>query len=219
MKESDDIPEPEENLHKILTKILSYQYALSEDRAVELKELIKEGALSEKDLEFIKTHSVKYKPHKLSDHHTMDMLEMPTAGGGCMFIGPCGAPLTKRSVELIGFPPVLEEFLLLPKPEDEFLMHVEFSEEDGMGISPGGICFTLMDPEWRRLLPGLRDVASKWKLQHWQDEEIQGSWILSFRLDLSPRRTAEVAVAFLREGCGFSDDYEVVFSAGALDEN
>ena len=98
-------------------------------------------------------------------------------------------------------------------------MHIEFSEEDGMSISPGGISFLLMNPEWRRLLPRLRDVASKWKLQLWQDEEIQGTWILSFRLDLSPRRTAEAAVALLREGCGFPDDYEVVFSAGALDED
>jgi hypothetical protein len=98
-------------------------------------------------------------------------------------------------------------------------MHVEFSEEDGMGISPGDISFALMNPEWRRMLPRLRDVASKWKLQLSEDEEIQGSWILSFRLELGARETAEAAVAFLREGFGFSDDSEVIFSAGALDED
>ena len=219
MKESDDIPEPEEKLHEILTKILVYQYGLSTDRAVDLDELLKEGALTEADNEFLEKHSVNYKPHRLSDHHGMDMLEMETANG-CVFIGPAGPPLTQRSVRFDGFALVVENFLRLPKPKDELLMCVEFpEEEDGMGISPGFVSFTFPSGSWRKLLPRLREVALKLNLQRWQDEEIQDIWHLSLRFELDPRETAEAVVTLLREGCGFSDDREVRFSAGALDED
>src|SRR6266516_6478789 len=98
MPDSDDLPIPpeQERLVEILMKIVTYQHSLSDGRAVELDELRREGVLSPADAEILSSHSVTYKPHRLSDYHTGDMLHMPTDDGGCVFIGTARPPLTKR---------------------------------------------------------------------------------------------------------------------------
>src|SRR5213596_1277291 len=111
-------------------KIVTYQHSLSNGRAVDLDELHRNGVLSPADAEFLSSHSVTYKPHRLSDYHAGDMLHMPT-DGGCVFIGPAGPPLTKRRASLGVFQSIVESFLRLPRPQDELLLHIEFTEHDG----------------------------------------------------------------------------------------
>jgi hypothetical protein len=144
------------------------------------------------------------------------MLHMPT-DGGCVFIGPCGPPLTKRTAPLGDFPPIVESFLRLPKPQDELLLHIEFTEHDGMGVAPEMICFTLRGADWRQRLPAIRSVAAEFGFQPFQDEEVQSSWSLTFRIAPDPARTAAAVVALLSHGCGFTDGTEITYSAGALD--
>jgi hypothetical protein len=218
MPNLDDFPIPpeQEQLHEILMKIVSYQHSLSDGRAVELDKLRREGALSPTDVEFFTTHSVTYKPHRLSDYHSGDMLHMPTAGG-CVFIGPGGPPLTKRRALLGDFQSIVESFLTLPRPQDELLLHIEFTEHDGMGVAPEMMCYTLQSAPWRQRLSAIRSVAAEFGFHPLQDEEIQGSWLLTFRLAPDIARTATAVVALLSRGCGFSDETEVTYSAGALD--
>ena len=115
MPDSDDfaIPPEQQQLHEIFEKIVTYQLSLPDGRAVELDELRREGVLSPADAEFLSSHSVTYKPHRLSEYHATDMLHMPT-DGGCVFIGPGGPPLTKRRVALSAFQPIVESFLVAP---------------------------------------------------------------------------------------------------------
>ena len=218
MPESDEfeIPPLQEKLHEILAKIISYQHSLRTDRVVELEELSRKSVLSSEDIEFLKSHSVTYKPHKLSDYHAGDMLHMPTDGGGCVFMGPTGPPLKKRRAPLGSFEAIVEDFLRLPS--DELLLHIDSSEGVGMGVSPGFISFGLRSSEWRVRLPSIRRVATELGLQPWQDEEVQGSWTLSYGVSANPAQAAAATVALLRRGCGFSDDTEITYSAGALDE-
>src|SRR5437016_152063 len=131
MPDSEDFKTPpeQEQLHEILMKILTYQHSLSDDRAVDLDELRREGVLSPANAEFLTSHSVTYKPHRLSDYHAGDMLHMPT-NGGCVVFGPSGPPLTKRGASLSTFQPIVESFLRLPRPQDELLLHIEFTEHD-----------------------------------------------------------------------------------------
>jgi hypothetical protein len=86
-------------------------------------------------VEFLTTRSVTYKPHRLSDYHAGDMLHMPT-DGGCVFIGPSGPPLTKRRSSLSDFQSIVESFLRSPRPQGELLLHIEFTDHDGMGVAP-----------------------------------------------------------------------------------
>ena len=210
------IPPVQQQLHEILMKIVTYQHSLSDGRAVALDELRREGVLSPADVEFLTTHSVPYKPHRLSDYHAGDMLHMPT-DGGCVFIGPGGPPLTKRRASLSDLQSIVESFLSLPRPEDELLLHIEFTEHDGMGIAPEMICYTLQSAPWRQRLPAIRSVAAEFGFHPFQDEEIQGSWSLTFRVAPDVVRTAEAVVALLSRGCGFADESELTYSAGALD--
>lgn len=219
MPDSDDftIPPEQAQLHEILMKIDAYQHSLSEDRAVELDELRRKGVLSPADAEFLTSHSVTYKPHRLSDYHAGDMFHMPTDGGGCVFIGPCGPPLTKRRASLSVLRPIIEGFLKLPRPQDELLLHIELTENDGMGVAPKMICFTLRGAPWRQRLPAIRRVAAEFGFHPLQDEEIQGNWSLTFRIAPDTSHTAAAVVALLNHGCGFLDETEVIYSAGALD--
>jgi hypothetical protein len=219
MPDSHDftIPPEQEQLHEILMKVVSYQHSLSDGRAVELDELSREGVLSPADVEFLTTHSVTYKPHRLSDYHAGDMLRMPTDGGGCVFIGPGGPPLVKRRASLRAFQPIAESFLRLPRPQDELLLHIEFTEHDVMGVAPEMICYTLQSAPWRQRLPAIRSVAAEFGFHPVQDEERQGSWSLTFSLAPDVARTAAAVVALLSRGCGLSDETEVTYSAGALD--
>ena len=210
------IPPEQEQLHEILTKIVTYQHSLSDGRAVELDELRREGVLSPADVEFLTTHSVTYKPHRLSDYHAGDMLHMPTDGGR-VFIGPGGPPLTKRHASLSELQSIVESFLRLPRPQDELLLHIEFTEHDGMGVAPEMICYTLQSAPWRQRLPAIRSVAAEFGFHPFQDEEIQGSWLLTFRVAPDVARTAAAVVALLSRGCGFTDETEITYSAGALD--
>jgi len=204
-------------MHEILMKILTYQHSLSDGRAVELDELRREGVLSPADAEFLASHSVTYKPHRLSDYHAVDMFHMPKEDGGCVFIGPGGPPLTKRHASLSAFQSIVEGFLRLPRPQDELLLHIEFTEHDGMGVAPEMICYDMQSASWRQRLPAIRSVAAEFGFYSFQDEEIQGSWSLTFRLEPDVARTAAAVVALLGRGCGFTDETEIIYSAGALD--
>lgn len=219
MPDSDEfvLPPDEAQLHEILMKILAYQHSLPDGRAVGLDELRREGVVSPSDNEFLTSHSVTYKPHGLSDYHAMDMLHMPTEDG-CVFIGPGGPPLTKRTAPLGVFEPIVENFLELPRPDDELLLHIELTEHDGLGVSPGFISFGFRSADWRRHLPSIRAVAAEFGLGPWQDEVVQGSHTLSFKISANAAQTAAATVALLRRGCGLTEETEIVFSAGALDE-
>jgi hypothetical protein len=210
------IPPEQQQLHEIFMKIVVYQHLLPDGRAVELRELRDEGVLSPADFEFLTTHSVTYKPHRLSDYHASDMLHMPT-DGGCVFIGPSGPPLTKRHASLSDFQPVVESFLKLPKPEDDLLLHIEFTENDGMAVAPELICYILQSAPWKERLPAIRSVAAEFGFHPFQDQEIQGSWSLTFRIAPDIARTAAAVVALLSRGCGLSNETEITYSAGALD--
>lgn len=212
-----NIPPDQERLQEILVKIMVYQHSLPEDRAVDLEELRNRGVLSPEDAEFFASHSVTYKPHRRSDYHALDTLHMPTEGG-CVFIGPSGPPLTKRRAPLSNFQPIVENFLQLQRPREELLLHIEFSEHDGMGVAPEMVCFTFLSADWRQRLPALRSVAAEFGLHPLQDEEIQGNWGLTFRIEPDAARTAAAVVALLQRGCGFTDETEVTYFAGALDE-
>ena len=207
----------QERLNEILTKVVIYQHSLPDGRAVELEELEGEGILSSDDMAFLTAHSVTYKPHRVSDFHALDMFHMPTGDGGCVFIGPGGPPLTRRSAPLSVFAPVVDSFLRLPKPQDELLLHIEFTEHDGMGVAPEMICFTLRSAEWWQRLPAIRKVAAEFGFQPFQDEEIQSSWSLTFRIAPDAARTAAAVVALLSRGCGFTGETEIKYSAGAID--
>ena len=219
MPNSDDfqIPPEQKQLHEILMKIVTYQHSLSDGRAVELDELRREGVLSPADVEFLTTHSVTYKSHRLSDYHADDMLNMPTDDGGCVFIGPGGPPLMKRRASLSDFQTIVESFLRLPRPLDELLLHIEFTEHDGMGVAPEMICYTLQSASWRQRLPTIRSVAAEFGFHPIQDEEIQGSWSLTFRVAPDVARAGAAVVALLSRGCGFTGETEITYSAGALD--
>lgn len=214
-----NIPPDQERLQEILLKIMVYQRSLSDDREVELEELRNKGVLSPEDAEFFASHSVTYKPHRRSDYHALDTLHMPTEDGGCVFIGPSGPPLIKRHAPLSDFQPIVEDFLQLPRPSEELLLHIDFSEHDGMGVAPEMVCFTFGSADWRQRLPALRSVAAEFGFRPLQDAEIQGNWGLTFRIAPDASRTAAAVVALLRRGCGFTDETKITYSAGALDES
>jgi hypothetical protein len=219
MPDSDDykIPREQEQLNEILMKIVTYQRSLSDGRAVDLDELQREGVLAPTDIEFLASHSVIYKPHPLSDHHALDMFKMPLATGGCVFVGPCGPPLAKHRASLRDFQPIVENFLQLPLPQDELLLHVEFTEHDGMGITPKMITFNFRSLRWRERLPVLRAIAGQFGFSPLQDEVVQGSHTLTFTIYLDAAQTAAATVELLSRGCGFTDETEIVHSAGAFE--
>lgn len=199
-------------------KITAYQRSLTDGRGVDMDELVREGIISPGDASFMSAHAVTYKPHRVSDYHALDMLHMPTEDGGCVFIGPGGPPLTKRHGRAGEFEAVVRSFLRIPRPQDELLLHIEFSEHDGMGVAPEMLCFNLKGARWRERLPMLRSVAAELGYHSLQDEELQGSHALTFRIPSDPDRTAAAVAALLLRGCGFSQGAELVYSAGALDE-
>src|ERR1700733_11242661 len=105
MPDSDayKISPEQEKLGELLSKVMAYQCSLPDGRAVELDELTREGVLSLADFEFLTSHSVAYKPHRLSDFHALDTFRIPTANGGCAFIGHSGPPLSKRRARIRDF--------------------------------------------------------------------------------------------------------------------
>jgi hypothetical protein len=212
------IPPEQERIHQLLTKIVAYQHSLPDGRAVELDELRRRGILEPADIEFLNSNSVIYKPHRLSDFHALDTFQMPTSDGGCVFIGPSGPPLRKRRVLLHDFQGIVQSFLQLLRPRDELLLHIELSKKDNLAVAPEMVSFGFGTTHWRERLPGLRAVAAEFGLKPAQDEVVQGSHILTYGLAADPVRTAAVTVALLRHGCGFADQSEITYSAGALDE-
>jgi hypothetical protein len=212
-----EIPPEIEHLSEILGKILTYQYTLPEDRPVGLEELEHEAVLSSDDLDFLASRSVIYKPHRLSDPDSGDMFLLHYEDGSCTFYGPTGPPLIKRQVSLAQFTTIVENFLKLPKPPDELLLHIEFTEHDGMGVAPTLICFNLRSPEWREHLPALRNVAAEFGFQPFQDNEVQGSWCLTFRIPSDAAHTTTAVIALLQSACNFTNETQITYSAGALD--
>jgi hypothetical protein len=204
MPDTDDhkIPPGQERLHEILDKVVTYQDSLSGGRAVELKELEIEGILSPDDMAFLVAQSVTYKPHRISDFHALDMFHMPSEGGGCVFIGPGGPPLIKRSAALGFFAPIVDSFLRLTRPQSELVLHIGLSDCDGMAVAPEVVVVNLRGADWTERLPAIRNVAGE----------------LGFHIDPDPARTAAAVVALLSRGCGFTDATEIKYSAGALDE-
>jgi hypothetical protein len=97
------------------------------------------------------------------------------------------------------------------------LLHVEFTEDDGMGIAPEMLCFTLRTSDWRQRLPAIRSVASEFGFLPFQDAEVQSSWSLTFRISPDAAHTAAAVIAILSRGCGFTDETDITYSAGALD--
>jgi len=211
------IPPEQQRLHEILTKIVTYQHTLPDGRAVEFDELCREGVLTPADVEFLTTHSVTYKPHRISDYHAGDMLYMPNSDGGCVFIGPCGPPLTKRTARLADFAALVARLLRLPGPQDALILHIEFTEQDGMAVAPEVICFIFRSSDWRQRLPAIRSIAAEYRFEAAQDAEVQGNWLLTYRIATDAAQTAAAAVTFLSRGCGFTDESEITYSAGALD--
>ena len=86
-----------------------------------------------------------------------------------------------------------------------------------MGVAPEMICFTLRGGDGRQRLPAIRGVAAEFGFHPFQDAEVQSSWSLTFLITSDPARTAAAVVALLSRGCGFTDDTEITYSAGALD--
>jgi hypothetical protein len=207
--------DPYERLGQLLTKITFYQRSLSEDRAVELDELIRENVLSAADVEFMRERSVTYKPHRLRDYHAMDMFHMPEPDGGCVFIGPGGPALKKRTHSVEGFQKVMEDFLRIPNPD--LLMHVEFAENEdaGFGLAPKLLMFHFKSGEWRKRGDEVRKVAAEFGVNQWDDRDVQGSRHLSFQVSDDPAVAAAIAYALLTRGCGLTG--EIIYSAGALD--
>jgi len=98
------------------------------------------------------------------------------------------------------------------------LLHIEFSEQDGMGVAPEMICFNFRSMHWRERLPALRVVAAEFGFRPVQDEVVQGSHTLTYALSADTARTAAATVTLLSRGCGLADETEITYSAGALDE-
>jgi hypothetical protein len=221
MPDSNDyeIPQEQVKVGELLSKIIAYQHSLPDGRAVDLDELTREGVLVPADIEFLTSHFITYKPHRLSDYHALDTFHMPNAGGGCTFIGPSGPTLNKRRAPLRAFQPLVESFLELPRPDDELLLHIEFTEDDGMAVSPEMITFVFRSISWRERLPALRAVAAEFGFSPVQDEVVQGGHTLTFSICINAARTAAASVALLNRGCGFTNETEIVYSAGALDES
>ena len=61
-------------------------------------------------------------------------------------------------------------------------------------------------------------ASAEFGLSPFQDEEVQSNWALTFRIAPDPAHTAAAVVALLSRGCGFADETEITYSAGALDE-
>jgi hypothetical protein len=145
------------------------------------------------------------------------MFHMPLADGGCVFIGPSGPPLAKRRAPLRDFRPIVENFLRLPLPQKELLLHIEFTEHDGMAVAPQLIIFNFASTQCRAMLPDVRTLARQLGLSPIQDEVVQESHTLTYRNCLDAVQTAAATITLLSRGCGFRDETEVVYSAGALD--
>jgi hypothetical protein len=205
--------DPNERIVQISMKVTIYQQSLPKDRAVPLDELVKEGALSAEDIEFMESHTVTYKPHRLADYHANDMFHMPTSDGGCVFIGPGGPELKKRKYAVEGFHKVMEDFLRLPNPD--LLMHIEVAEGVSCGLSPNLFGLIFRPAVRQETLSRVREVAAELGLVPCDDREVQGSWIVGFKMPDNPSEAAAVAFALLTRGCGLSG--EITYSAGALD--
>jgi hypothetical protein len=220
MSERDEYNFPPEQmrLHELLVKVIAYQRSLPDGRAVELGELKREGVFDSADVEFLNSHSVTYKPHRVSDYHALDMFHMPTSDGSCVFIGPSGPPLKKRRMPLRKLQAEVEGVLKLRRPREELLLHIELTENDGMAVAPGIIIFTFRSKEWLERLPAIRAVAAEFGLEPQQDDVRQGSHGLTYATDADPGRVATATVTLLARGYGLADRAEIIYSAGALDE-
>jgi hypothetical protein len=202
----------------MLMKIIQYQASLPDGHAAELDELRRENILTEADLGFLASKSVTYKPHRLPSHHALDMFQMPTEGGGCVFIGPKAA-LSKHQIRLRELPRVLHRLLGLARPPEELLFLIEIGGDyDWMGVHPKMIFFNFKNDGWRERLPAIRETAAALGLAPDQDGAVQIDHSLSYPAPGDAARTVAAVMALLSRGCGLTEESEVVYSAGALEE-
>jgi uncharacterized repeat protein (TIGR04138 family) len=212
---SHDGPE-QDQLNEILQKIVVYQHSLPDGRAVEREELERCGILRPADIAFMKSHSVTYEPARRNSFRGAS-LTLPTLSG-CTISMVGGPPLKKRMCPLRGFQQIVADFLKLPRAERELLLHVEFSEFDGIGVSPRLIMFDFRGLRMQARLSAIREVAAERGLTLRHDRKVEGRWSLSFVAPSGADNTASSVAALLRHGCGLDDETEITYSAGALDE-
>lgn len=209
-------PEDIDRVHDILSRILAYQHAHS-GGPVALGTLVSAGVLTPDDQIFLESHSIAYKPRALTDCHADDMFQIPS-DDGCMFIGPSGPPLRKHSARLTMLAEVIERVLHRGNRDDEPLLHIGLTSEEGVGISPGLLCFILHRPEWRSRAATLKSIAAEHGLSPFQDSpELQGNYILSFAPTADPSGLTRIALDLLRRGPGLTDEDQVMYSSGALE--
>jgi hypothetical protein len=212
MNEAEDI----DRVREILSKIVAYQHTYS-GVPVDLNTLVSTGVLSLDAQIFLESHSIDYKPHALTDYHAGDMFHIPTEGG-CMFVGPAGPPLPKYSARLSELAGIIERVLRLPIPADELLLHIELTEEDGMGVAPGLLSFILHRPEWRSRAATVKAIAAEHGLSPFQDSpELQGNYILSFTPATDPSALTRIALDLLQRGLGLADKDQITYACGAIE--
>jgi len=183
-------------------------------RRFRLDTLVADGALSPNDRAFLETHAVDYKPHALNAHHAGDMFHIPTESG-CMFIGPVGPPLPKRSAQLSDLTGIIERVHRLPGPTDALMLHIELTAQDGVAISPGFLDFILRSPDWRARAAAVKSVAAEHGLSPAQDSpDIQGNYLLAFT---PANEVSSIALDLLRRGLGLPDSEQITYSCGALE--
>lgn len=203
-------------VEEILTKIVEYQHTHSGE-AVALHALVAIGVLSPEDQAFLESHAIEYKPHSVADYHAGDMFHIPT-DEGCIFVGPVGPPLPKHSARVSELPAIIERVLGSPMPADELLLHIELTATDGVGISPGFLCFILRSPEWRLRAETLKSVAAEHSLSPFQDSpELQGNHILSFTTAADTSSMTRIASDLLRRGLDLPDDRQITYASGAVE--
>jgi hypothetical protein len=141
---------------------------------------------------------------------------------GYVALGLGGEP-KKRRTPLRHFPPVVQRLLKKSAPSDESLLHVYFSEHNGMGIIGGVLLFVIRDDPWRERLPSIRTVASELGLNatHDRDSKVGDlgySHTLTYALPKDAPDASAAVFALLNRGCGIADDNEIVYTAAALDD-
>jgi uncharacterized repeat protein (TIGR04138 family) len=207
-------------MYELLDKILVYQKALPDPRAVELEELEQRGILSADDLEFMTSHAITYAPHRRTDRHAGDMLSLPIEDGS-ISVGPRGPAPTKRLALLRDFHDILEIFFALPLGEtNPFLqsLNVKLSERDSLIVNPKVIMIFLGSPAGRSCLANLREVGRELGLTLQDDRELHGMSSLIFLLVPDRHRGIAAVVTLLRRGFDFDDNREINYSASSLDE-
>lgn len=204
-----------DRVHQILGAIVVWQYSHPGEVA-SLKRLIESGAVTSEDLEFLKEQGIKYTPNAPGEYHGGSMFEVPAADG-CHLIGTAGPELPVRSARLFQLGEVIERLLQLPRPPVESLLMVELSPEDGVGIAPGFLVFTLQRPEWRSAASAIKGLALEHGLHHERADDF-GRCVLTYQPPADPSTMARATVDLLRRGLNLKWDDEIAYRCGALEQ-